>query len=61
MEGPIFAGLQDQRQSSFQIVEDVARGDAESFKANAGEHAIANLIALRAIAHRVRFTIDFDR
>src|SRR5206468_11880025 len=61
VEGSILACDHDQVQHSFEVIEHVPGRDAQRVKTGLGKSIITATVALRSIAHRVRFTVNLYR
>jgi hypothetical protein len=61
VEGPTRAGGGDKEQHAFEIIEHIARRNAQRVEADTMQDAIASEITMRVVAHRVRHAIHFDQ
>jgi hypothetical protein len=60
VEGPTLATIHDEPQSRVQVLQDVARSQSQRLETKLGKRGIPSFIALRPVAHIMRFTVNFD-
>ena len=61
VEGPTLATIHNEPQSCIQILQDIARSNSQRLKSQIHKCGVRPFIALRSVAHAVRFAVDFDR
>ena len=60
VEGPTLATIHDKPQSCVQIFQDIACSYPQCLKTQIHKCSVSAFIALRSVAHAMRFAINFD-